>query len=232
MEFTGSAVQEILADPRFVPPPPPPAGPVGTLTWLRASVARFSSGAEHARRRAVVEAELARLAPEQLRILATESSVDPQYVPVAVLAAALGIEDVAGAVTAVRAVTAAYQGVYEVAPDASVAWLVDALPDTAPDVTANRIGILVQACDATAALIASADGLVPFAELVLREPPVRVTRRLAVVDVKVGSIEVPAGTVVTLDISSLPFGGKTRLCPGRRHALALAAGAVRWPASP
>jgi hypothetical protein len=227
MNITGTAVQEILADPRFVPPPPPPAGLVGTMTWLRASVARFSSGAEHARRRAIVEAELARLNPEALRAAAASSSVDPRYVPVAVLAAALGIRDTERAVTAVREVAAGYLEVSEVAPDDAVAWLVEALPDAAPDITANRIGILVQACESTAALISSSDGLIPFAELVLRKPPVRATRRQALVDVRLGSSVIPAGTIVTLDISELPFGGKTRLCPGRRHALALAAGSVR-----
>ncbi|MBP2325644.1 cytochrome P450 [Kibdelosporangium banguiense] len=227
MDITGPAVQEILTDPRFVPPPAPPAGPVGTMAWLRASVARFTSGSEHARLRAIVEAELARLNPEELRAQAAESDVDPRYVPVAVLAAALGIADVEAAVTAVRAVAAAYQGVYEVAPDSAVAHLVSALPDADPDVTANRIGILVQACDATAALIAAADGLTPIAELVMRRPPVRVTRRKALEDVRIGSVLIPAGTLVTLDISASPFGGKTRLCPGRRHALALAAGSIR-----
>jgi hypothetical protein len=229
-DITGPAVQAILADPRFVPPPAPPAGPVGTMAWLRASVARFTAGAEHARLRAIVEAELARLNPEVLRTQAADSEVDPRYIPVAVLASALGIVDVDAAVTAVRAVAAAYQGVYEVAPDSAVAHLVSALPDADPDVTANRIGILVQACDATAALIATsitAGGTVPVAELVMREPPVRFTRRKALTDVQIGSVLIPAGTIVTLDISELPFGGKTRLCPGRAHALALAAGSIR-----
>jgi cytochrome P450 len=229
MDFTGPDVQAILADPRFVPPPAPPAGPVGTMAWLRASVARFTAGPEHARLRAIVEAELARLNPEELRTRAAESDMDPRYIPVAVLASALGIADVAAAVTAVRAVAAAYQGVYEVAPDAAVAHLVSALPEANPDVTANRIGILVQACDSTAALIAAADGMVPVAELVMRQPPVRVTRRKALEDVRIGEAMIPAGTIVTLDISELPFGGKTRLCPGRRHALALAAGSIRPP---
>jgi hypothetical protein len=89
---------DILADPRFVPPPPEPPGPVGTMTWLRASVARFSSGPDHARRRALVEAELARMDPVALR---EQAKVDE---PVAVLAAALGIKDTAAAAAGCRGV--------------------------------------------------------------------------------------------------------------------------------
>jgi hypothetical protein len=36
-----------LADSRFEVAGPGPAGPVGTLSWLRASVSRFANGAEH-----------------------------------------------------------------------------------------------------------------------------------------------------------------------------------------
>lgn len=199
---------DILADPRFVPPPPEPPGPVGTMTWLRATVARFSSGADHARRRALVEAELAGMDPVALR---EQAKVDD---PVAVLAAALGIKDTAAAVSAVRLVADAYQGVYDTPPDAAVAALVAMLPDADPELAANRIGILVQACDATAALIAGVD------------PPVRSTRRQALVDVTIGDITIPAGTVLTVDISSRPFGGGPRPCPGRSLALTLAAGAI------
>jgi hypothetical protein len=215
MDITGpEQVQAIIADPRFVPPPPDPPGPVGTMTWLRASVARFSSGETHARRRALVEAELARLDPGVLRTLATQSTVDSRGVPVAVLARQLGVQDVTAAVAAVRKVALAYQGVYEAAPDNAVAELVSMLEPADSELVANRIGLLVQACDATAALISSPD-----------EPPVRFTRRQALVDVVLGDVTVPAGTVVRLDISAFPFGGDARPCPGREHALALAEGA-------
>lgn len=55
-----------LADPHLVPLPAT-SGPVGGIAWLRATVARFSSGQTHARRRALVEADLARLDPLALR---------------------------------------------------------------------------------------------------------------------------------------------------------------------
>jgi hypothetical protein len=210
-------VQAVIADPRFVPPPPAPAGEPGTMTWLRATVARFASGATHARRRALVEAELARIDPATLRgKAAAESTVERQYVPVAVLARELGITDVETAVGAVREVAAAYQGVYDTPPDAAVATLVGMLEPADPEVTANRIGILVQACDATAAMISR-----PAA------PPVRFTRRQALVDVEIGGRTIPAGTVVRLRISSFPFGGDARPCPGRAHAVELVQGVTR-----
>lgn len=215
MDITGDdQVRAIIADPRFVPPPPEPAGPVGTMTWLRATVARFSSGETHARRRAIVEAELARLDPATLRTRARESTVERPYVPVAVLAEALGIKDIDTAVNAVREVAKAYQGVYDTPPDAAVAQLVRMLEPDDPEVVANRIGLLVQACDATANLIDEPD-----------QPPVRLTRRQALVDVHMGDTTIPAGTVVRLDISTMPFGADPRQCPGRSHALALAEGA-------
>ncbi|MFJ4412187.1 isocitrate lyase/phosphoenolpyruvate mutase family protein [Streptomyces sp. NPDC088910] len=62
-------VRAALADPALVPEPP--AGDVGSagasVAWLRSAAARFSSGRTHRRRRALVEAELARLEPVTLR---------------------------------------------------------------------------------------------------------------------------------------------------------------------
>ena len=50
----------VLADPAFVVPPVPLVdSPVG-IAWLRAHVSRFSSGAEHDRRRALAVAALER----------------------------------------------------------------------------------------------------------------------------------------------------------------------------
>jgi cytochrome P450 len=113
---------------------------------------------------------------------------------------------------------------------------------TPDEATAARIGLLVQACDATAGLAANAlvalltgarEG--PPAAIVaatLRDdPPVRVTRRIAAAPARAGDAEIPAGTVVTLDLTAarddqLPFGAGPRRCPGREQALALAAGIV------
>src|SRR5260370_31624108 len=60
-------VRAILADPSYLVPPAPPSDEVGTLAWLRAHVARFCDGEVHDRRRALVQAEIARLDPARLR---------------------------------------------------------------------------------------------------------------------------------------------------------------------
>ena len=112
----------------------------------------------------------------------------------------------------------------------------------APDpleVAAARICLLVQACDATAGLVrraaaAESDGR-PVEEVLLdtlrRDPPVRTLRRVAARDTHVGGVEVAAGDLVVLDATAegpepLAFGAAPRACPGRQHAMALAAGAL------
>src|SRR4051812_43953743 len=83
-------------------PDPGPPGPFGTMPWLRATVSRFSNGEAHARRRALVVALLEDLDPAELREAARERKLDPAtrdepdvraYIPVAVLAAALGVPE-------------------------------------------------------------------------------------------------------------------------------------------
>jgi cytochrome P450 len=224
-------VREILSDPRYVVVPAAPSGPVGTMAWLRASVSRFCSGADHARRRALVEAELARLDPAELRARARHAR------PTCLLAEALGVAapELVAVLAAVETISPFY---LEGAPDGeraradvAVATLVQALgPD--PETAVPRIAILVQAHTATESLIRNALALarehpLPVDELLertLRErPPVPGTRRVA-----------PDGRVVTLDFAEanrdggppVTFGWGPRACPGAEHALALAAGAV------
>ncbi|EOD64875.1 hypothetical protein H480_29521, partial [Amycolatopsis vancoresmycina DSM 44592] len=78
--------------------------------------------------------------------------------------------------------------------------------------TAARIGLLVQACDATAGLI----GNRLFASLTGKpaEQPVLATRR------RIG------GEDVTVPLTGTPFGAGPRACPGSRHAEALATGVL------
>ena len=64
------------------------------------------------------------------------------------------------------------------------------------EATGNRIGVLVQACDATANLIAGTS------------PPVPATRRIA-----------PDGAEILVDLTDHPFGAGRHERPGRRHAL-------------
>jgi len=207
----------LLADPAYVVPPPGPPGPFGTLAWLRATVSRFSEGETHARRRAIVEALLAELDPAQLRERARRADYElpKPYIPVAVLAEALGATDVPAAVEAVRTVAAAYHpGTDAPGADDALRRLLALLPDGEPEHVAQRVAILVQACEATAALVRGALER-PVEEMLRETPPVPVTRRLS-----------PAGEVVTVPLAGHPFGAGPRRCPGEAHARALVEGVV------
>ncbi|MFE2428598.1 cytochrome P450 [Streptomyces sp. NPDC059373] len=152
--------------------------------------------------------------------------------------------------------------------DAAVAWLLPRMlqprmlqpepSDAQLELAANRIGLLLQACDATAGLVdrtrRAADGrpaTLPtealLAETLRHGPPVPALRRVAVRDTRLAGTEIAEGDVVVLDVAvanrdpevfadagtfdpersgppPLTFGSRPRLCPGREHALALAAG--------
>jgi hypothetical protein len=184
---------------------------VGTLSWLRATVSRFSAGADHARRRALIAERLAALDPGSLRARARELAGDAASVPVIVLAEALGARDPAAAAQAVALIAPAYNppspGAAPAGADAAVASLLSLLGRADPEAAAQDIAILVQAYAATAALIAAGGELDP--------PPVPLTRRIA-----------PDGTLVEVDLSGRPFGEGPRACPAAEHALALAAGVL------
>ncbi|UBU15369.1 cytochrome P450 family protein [Nonomuraea gerenzanensis] len=100
--------EAVLSDTRYVPPPVRQDGAEGTLAWLRARVSRFSTGETHARRRGELVALLSGLDPAGLRTaaeaLTRRRGGDWRGVPVAVLGAALGVEDT----TAVPAAAAGY----------------------------------------------------------------------------------------------------------------------------
>jgi hypothetical protein len=192
----------VLTDPNYRVPSPPYA-PDG-VAWLRASVARFSNGATHQRRRALAVTELAAIDPDALRALALRRGTGP----VEVLAEALGLpitvaEDIA-------VIAKSYQPHTTITPAADQA--VDRLVrifGASDERTANRIALLIQACDATAALVANT--------LAGRtDPPVPKTRRVA-----------PDGVTVEADLTESPFGAGPHACPGRLHALALADGLVQ-----
>jgi len=99
----------VLCDPAFVVVPSGSGGAVGTLAWLRGAVSRFASGSEHARRRALVVAELDAIPVGPLREQAADAvrgGVAPGAVPVRLLAAVLGVpaaglEEVASAAAAI-----------------------------------------------------------------------------------------------------------------------------------
>ena len=183
-------------------PAPGPPGPFGTIAWLRATVSRFANGETHARRRALVESLLAALDPARLRAeAAATTTVDAPYVPIAVLARALGAR--VDVVADVRVVAATYHPhtAATTAADAALARLVAALPDGDEELVAARVAVLVQACEATAALVRGDD------------LPVPVTRRVD-----------PEGKLVEVSLEGRPFGEGPRRCPGEALAKALAAG--------
>jgi hypothetical protein len=196
--------------------------PVGSVAWLRASVARFSNGADHARRRSLAVSALASVEPEVLRRKAFEAAGgDSRLVVVGVLAGELGLPVVASDVVAVAA---AYHP--HVTPsaeaEAALGRLVTACGGATDELVAARIGLLIQACEATAGLIGKAVPLVragkppeeAVAEVLRADPPVPPTRRRV------------CGEDVLVPLAGTPFGAGPRECPGPAHAIALATGVL------
>lgn len=260
-----AAVRQILTDPGYVVPDPGHDARIGTVAWLRQRVARFST-AGHTRRRQLVLDILGPLDPEYLRARAasfTCASIDAagcqpfevmsqiaRRVPASVLAEVLRAADTSKTAAAAAIVAAAYQpgskepgSQAELAADAAVAQLVlqfgTLLPPQADDQLAARIGVLVQAQDATAVLIGTAllaeyeaGQLTPvepdvagLVQQTLRaDPPAPWTRRIS-----------PAGELTWLSLACaaddpaghLAFGHGPRYCPGAAHAEALAAGVLQ-----
>ncbi|MEU0796092.1 hypothetical protein ABZ342_39040 [Amycolatopsis sp. NPDC005961] len=204
-----------------VPPVPTDVVP-GSVAWLRASVGRFSNGPDHARRRSLAVSALASVEPEVLRRKASETTGgDARLIVVEVLAGELGLPVVASDVVAVAAayhphVTSSAEA------EAALGRLVTACGGTTDELVAARIGLLVQACEATAKLIGTAVPLVragkpleeAVAEVLRADPPVAHTRR------RVG------GEDVLVPLAGTPFGAGRRECPGPAHAIALAIGVL------
>ncbi|MFD7661838.1 hypothetical protein [Streptomyces sp. NPDC059788] len=248
---------EALTDPGWEVPPVPQEVPEGGMAWLRARVARFSSGEAHARRRALaagalggpeaagvlrgaarVRAEALLRGPGPVEVMARVARV----VPAEVLAASLGAVATTETAGLVGDVARAYHAHGEAVPaaDRALARLVADFGGTWDEAAAARIGLLVQAYDATAGLIGSAayallagDGAAEprsgaGADLVAglldrvlcADPPVRGTFRAPVG----GGDPVRVGLVAA--DGSLAFGAGAHACPGRAHARALAAGVL------
>jgi cytochrome P450 len=214
---TPAAARAVLEDERYTVPQAD-GGPPGTLAWLRAAVPRFSSGAAHAERRAVTDELVAALDPGELQAQASSCDGDATTVPVRVLAAVLGFAG--DVVDHVLAVAAAYQPGADDAgsatADRAVAALVAASDDDEGPLVANRIGLLVQAAVATAALIRSVGPGTTVDDVLRDDPPARFTRRVA-----------PDGTLVEVALGGgLAFGAGVHRCPGEAVARALAAGVL------
>lgn len=277
----------VLADPSYEVPEAPAIGSVGSIGWLRSSVSRFSNGPDHARRLTQVVAELDRIDPAALRAGAeslAHTLIDAasrqgrlevmaalaRRVPVTVLAGWLGITDTEHAAAAVCVTAAAYfPGAPEArdrAADVTTAELVRLLSPADEDTIVAKIAVLVQACDATAALIGKTicHALPPagtrhqawpteaiMAEVIRHDPPLRVTRRVSRRGARLDGRLLPAGRTVLVRVDSanrdpavsgvapgqfdpgrrqtsdLTFGYGIRPCPGKDHALSLAAGVIQ-----
>ncbi|MFB1048467.1 hypothetical protein [Streptomyces chrestomyceticus] len=173
----GGTGPDLLADPGWRVPPVPEDVPEGTMAWLRARVARFSSGEAHVRRRALaigalgafdrpdVNAEVLRdaarirtqellSAPGTVEVMARVARV----VPAEVLAASLGLPVTADTAGLVGDVARAYHAHGETIPaaDRALTRLVADCGGTWDEATAARVGLLVQAYAATAGLIGNA----------------------------------------------------------------------------
>jgi cytochrome P450 len=240
-------VRRILADPDYTVPEVEGTGPPGTLSWLRATVCRFSNGPDHDRRRALAVDGLRHVSPAGLRATAyqrvrtalREAETERREallldVSVAVLAGALGARDEMPALPAsVRAVAAGY--LWDPTPDerraadAGVQDLVDRFGGEPSERTANVIALLVQMAIPMATVISRAlehaaevddYGSIEalIAETLRFDSPVRATRRVD-----------PTGEVLVLDLAAANrdgsvFGNPDRFQPDRPLDASLAFG--------
>jgi cytochrome P450 len=258
-------VRAVLSDPGFEVPAAAAARSRGTIGWLRASVSRFANGSDHARRRAKVIAELEGLPPAALRTDAEKRAhavitsaagsgrLDvmarlARRVPMAVLAARLGLADADGAAEAVIATAAAYfPGAgpeRERTADIATAELVRALGPEDEEIIVAKIALMVQGCDATAGLIGKAihralllsaeqnsawsTGAI-LAEVLRHDPPIRVTRRISRPGAELDGCRIPAGGVVFLQVDAANrdpavFGVPDQFDPGRSECSSLTFG--------
>ena len=214
----------LLTDARWLVPPLPDGDGRG-MDRLRRSVSRFSTGRDHARRRTVVEAVLAQVDPDALRVATRRlAAADPAppvvpRVPLTALARALGAREPATVAALVPPVAAAYlpgSGAGGPAADAAADELLDRLG-------AARAAVLVQSCLPVAAWVRTAlDRGITLDEVLATAPPVPATTRWR------------DGETVTVPLEGIPFGAGPRRCPGVAHARALAEGvlAALRPAAP
>ena len=214
----------LLTDARWLVPPLPDGDGRG-MDRLRRSVSRFSTGRDHARRRTVVEAVLAQVDPDALRVATRRlAAADPAppvvpRVPLTALARALGAREPATVAALVPPVAAAYlpgSGAGGPAADAAADELLARLG-------AARAAVLVQSCRPVTAWVRTAlDRGITLDEVLATAPPVPATTRWR------------DGETVTVPLDGIPFGAGPRRCPGVAHARALAEGvlAALRPAAP
>jgi cytochrome P450 len=239
---TRKAVDAALRDPRLEPPPPPPSIGHGATAMLRASMARFSSGDDHIRRRVEIERALDGLEPKVVmatafeiasRLFVVESEVDAVTdlgcgVPTETMLTMLGVGGdrsvLAGDVRAVAEVIGR-GAVASDSSDAAVERLLDACADIGCDPVAV-VSALYQTYDATAALVI--ETILARHRQSVRKPAVTQTRRVASADTAIGGVSISSGTDVLLDLaeSGFEFGAGRHCCPGRAIAEAIVDGII------
>jgi cytochrome P450 len=140
------------------------------------------------------------------------------------------------------------------AGDRAVAWLAERLGPGPDEVVANRIGLLVQACDATAGLIGNAvnhalrrsastvaawSTTAILVEVLRYDPPVRLTRRIAREPVELAGAQLATGAelVLRFDVANRDpavFAHPGRFAPDRDNTaiLTFGHGPRRCPGDP
>jgi cytochrome P450 len=245
-------VDEALRHPalRVRPPaePVPPALQGTAAGHVFGLLVRMNDGAFHETHRPAVLARVAGLTRESVARCAQEAARDlwPRRdpnawitgVPVQAMAHAIGVA--AGALDATCAWVADFtQGIapgadthrIEAAGRAAQALMEQGRAQglDEPD-AANRIALMQQSLDATAALLgeALASGERDLPALADRRPPVHNTRRFAAGPVVLAGRRVEAGQGVLLLLAAArrPFGGGAHRCPGDAVALQIAASAL------
>lgn len=234
------------------------------VTALQAQMARFSDGDAHARRRAHARRLLAQVDPGALRDTAAATTrahlaglrrTDvmtgiARRVPVATLAAALGVDDPAAAVTATAHLARALappRGARPVDARCAAQDLQRVLAHTAPpgagrdEALANAIALLFQAFDATAGLVGNAvltmhrlpgtaaEDIV--AATARHDAPVQLTTRVAAHRLAPGDRSIPAGARVVVVLAAAATDGHSAAAV-TRHATVAHAGATAGVASP
>jgi len=263
-------VTAALASPALTVAAVDPRGdpPAGDARRLQARMARFCDFPQHAHRRELVEellpdvpglqAAAAQRTAADLRDRTGVFDVMPlaRTVPVAVLAAALGVP--AAKLTPVAILVGRFCDALapSLSPlsadpgdgDEAACELMAALAAVGPwddEQVAAAAGLLFQARDATAALIGAAllaeqapvdrDAAASIEWALRHDAPVQCTRRTAVVDVQLGGVTVPRGAPVWVVVAAAEegppsqpatFGAGPHACPAAAHAVAVACGVL------
>jgi hypothetical protein len=239
---TSEAVCAALHDPCLEPPPPPASIGQGATAALRETMARFSSGGCHARRRAEVESVLDALDPVAVRSTAFEiasSLIEARptvdgvadlafRVPTVTMLTMLHVPgDRSALVDDVRAVAEV------IGRGASASEASDAASDRLLAASACTgwnavavVSVLYQTHDATAALVV--ETILANHRHADRAAAVNQTRRVVVAETLIDSIRLSPGSMVVLDLATagLEFGAGPHRCPGRIVAEAIVDGIV------